>query len=89
MEHSCPILGAVTKNQLVRGTEMPIDTETGLETYPSYDRLLELLRNGASPEDDNLQMLAWVVASNMTKHMGWIVTPEEIMADAVKQAAKA
>ena len=67
---------------------MPKDAD-GLETYPSYDRLVELLRNGASPEDETLKMLAWVVASNMTKHMGWIVSPEEIMADAIKKLAKA
>jgi hypothetical protein len=34
-------------------------------------------------------MLAYVVATNMSRHMGWTVWPSEIMADAVKQAAKA
>ncbi len=67
---------------------MPKDAD-GLETYPSYDRLVELLQGGASPEDESCKMLAWVVASNMTKHMGWTVWPEEILADAVKKVAKA
>ena len=67
---------------------MPKDVD-GLETYPSYDRLIELLQGGSSPEDETLKMLAWVVASNMTKNFGWIVTPEQIMADAIKQVAKA
>ena len=65
---------------------MPYDPDTGLETYPSYDRLVERLKAGASPESDDLLLLATVVATNMSKHMGWTVWPEEIMADAVKQA---
>ena len=65
---------------------MPYDPDTGLETYPSYDKLVECLKGGASPERDELLLLATVVATNMSKHMGWTVWPEEIMADAVKQA---
>ncbi len=68
---------------------MPIDAETGLETYPSYDRLVELLRAGASPDEGTPLMLASVVATNMSQHFGWIVYESEIMADAIKQAAKA
>ncbi len=67
---------------------MPKDAD-GLETYPSYDRLVELLRAGASPDEGTQQMLAFVVATNMTQNLGFIVTPEEIMDDAIKQAAKA
>ena len=65
---------------------MPYDPDTGLESYPSYDRLVERLKAGASPKSDDLLLLATVVATNMSKHMGWTVWPEEIMADAVKQA---
>lgn len=68
---------------------MPVDADTGLETYPSYDQLVELLRTGASPDEGTPLMLATVVATNMSQHFGWTVWPSEIMADAVKQAAKA
>jgi|TARA_B110001454_G_C12692409_1_gene422846 hypothetical protein len=34
-------------------------------------------------------MLAYVVATNMSQHFGWTVYESEIMADAIKQAAKA
>ncbi len=66
---------------------MPKDA-AGLEPYPSYDQLVELLRAGASPDEGTPLMLAYVVATNMSRHMGWTVWPSEIMADAIKQAAK-
>ena len=66
---------------------MPKDA-AGLETYPSYDKLVDYLTRNYAPEDATLQMLALVVATNMTQDLGFIVTPEEIMADAIKQTAK-
>ena len=62
---------------------MPKDVD-GIDTHPSYDRLVEYLSRGYSPEDSTLQMLAWVVATKVTKNLGFIVTREEVMNDAIK-----
>jgi hypothetical protein len=66
---------------------MPKDA-AGLETYPSYDRLVELLRAGAAPDEGTPMLLAYVVATNMSQDFGWTVHEGEIMADAIKQAAR-
>jgi len=66
---------------------MPYDAE-GFRLYPSYDQLVIKLREGASPEDDHLQLLATVTAHSMEKELGYNIYESQVMEMAVTDAAK-